>query len=215
MSSWGISKYRLQGDEGLSPGRRWKGREAKRDHPDEGMPRRQSGNQGGGYFGPIPQPARKPSWIAPLPFLPALDGKRDATSPVQGRSDVEQLELPWLPESPQGGEEAVGRGGGQHFLHIMAAHQELGLVWQPGTWGGQVSTQLDPTLCSARFSRCFLNLLGVFPYCPHHLCSNSLCTTQALSSLSQHCGQRLPNALQPAGSSATQVRTDLPPELLP
>lgn len=94
-------------------------------------------------------PTRKPFPGYRLPFLPALNRKRDSAATVQGRSDVEQLELPWLPESPQGGEEAVGRCGGQHFLHIMAAHQELSLVWQPGTWGGQVDTQLHPTLCPA------------------------------------------------------------------
>lgn len=53
---------------------------------------------------------RKPSGVTCLPFLAALDGKRDTAPTVQGGGDVEQLELCWLPEAPQGCEEAAGRG---------------------------------------------------------------------------------------------------------
>lgn len=45
-----------------------------------------------------------------LPFLAALDRKGDTAPTVQGGGDVEQLELCWLPEAPQGCEEAAGRG---------------------------------------------------------------------------------------------------------
>lgn len=82
--------------------------------------------------------SRKPSWAAYLPFLAALNRKGDSAPTVQGRGDVEQLEFPWLPEAPQGCEETAGRCRGQHFLHIMAAHQELSLVGQQGAWEGQV-----------------------------------------------------------------------------
>lgn len=124
------------------------------------------------------------SRVAPSPFLPSLNRKRDSASPVQGGSDVEQLKLSWLPQSPQGGEEAVGRCGGQHLLHIMAAHQELSLVWQPGTWGGQVGAQLHPTPCLAL--QVLSKLLQASPESPHHLYPNSLYTTQDPSSLPQH-----------------------------
>lgn len=52
---------------------------------------------------------RKPSWVACLPFLATFDGKRDTAPTVQGRGDIEQLELPRLPEAPQSYEEAAGR----------------------------------------------------------------------------------------------------------
>ena len=82
--------------------------------------------------------SRKPSWAAYLPFLAALNRKGDSAPTVQGRGDVDQLEFRWLPEPPQGCEETAGRCRGQHFLHIMAAHQELSLVWQQGGWEDQV-----------------------------------------------------------------------------
>lgn len=85
-------------------------------------------------------PFRKPSRSACLPFLSALDGKGNPAPTVQGGGDVEQLELSWLPEPPQDCEEAAGRRRGQHLLHVMAAHQELSLVWQQGAWKGQADT---------------------------------------------------------------------------
>lgn len=88
-------------------------------------------------------PDKRQAWVIPLPFLLTSDGQGDTAPTIQSRSDIDQFELPRLPETCQGSQEVAGRCRRQHLLHIMTAYQQLSLVGQWGAWGSRDGSTSD------------------------------------------------------------------------